>query len=210
MSVLVGKKAPLFEAEAVINGGEFVEKFSLEQYIGKKYVIFFFYPLDFTFVCPTELIAFQDMIDEFEKRDVAVVGCSIDSNFSHWAWLNTEKNNGGIKGVKYPIVSDLSKTISANYDVLAGEYYTTEDGNLAFEGAPVAYRGLFLIDKEGIVRHQVVNDLPLGRSVDEALRMVDALEFFEKNGEVCPANWHKGDEGMKATFDGVADYLRKH
>jgi len=210
MSVLVGKKAPLFEAEAVINGGEFVEKFSLEQYIGKKYVIFFFYPLDFTFVCPTELIAFQDMIDEFEKRDVAVVGCSIDSNFSHWAWLNTEKNNGGIKGVKYPIVSDLSKTISANYDVLAGEYYTTEDGNLAFEGAPVAYRGLFLIDKEGIVRHQVVNDLPLGRSVDEALRMVDALEFFEKNGEVCPANWHKGDEGMKATFDGVADYLSKH
>lgn len=210
MSVLVGKKAPIFEAEAVINGGEFVEKFSLEQYIGKKYVIFFFYPLDFTFVCPTELIAFQDMIDEFEKRDVAVVGCSIDSNFSHWAWLNTEKNNGGIKGVKYPIVSDLSKTISANYDVLAGEYYTTEDGNLAFEGAPVAYRGLFLIDKEGTVRHQVVNDLPLGRSVDEALRMVDALEFFEKNGEVCPANWHKGDEGMKATFDGVADYLSKH
>ncbi len=210
MAVLVGKKAPLFEADAVINGGEFVEKFSLEQYIGKKYVLFFFYPLDFTFVCPTELIAFQDKIDEFEKRNVAVVGCSIDSNFSHWAWLNTEKKDGGIKGVKYPIVSDLSKTISANYDVLAGEYYTNEDGNLEFEGAPVAYRGLFLIDKQGVVRHQVVNDLPLGRSVDEALRMVDALEFFEENGEVCPANWHKGDEGMKATAAGVADYLSKH
>lgn len=210
MAVLVGKKAPLFEADAVINGGEFVEKFSLGQYIGKKYVLFFFYPLDFTFVCPTELIAFQEMIDEFEKRNVAVVGCSIDSNFSHWAWLNTEKKNGGIKGVKYPIVSDLSKTISANYDVLAGEYYTNEDGNLEFEGSPVAYRGLFLIDKQGVVRHQVVNDLPLGRSVDEALRMVDALEFFEENGEVCPANWHKGDEGMKATTKGVADYLSKH
>lgn len=210
MAVLVGKKAPLFEADAVINGGEFVEKFSLGQYIGKKYVLFFFYPLDFTFVCPTELIAFQEMIDEFEKRNVAVVGCSVDSNFSHWAWLNTEKKNGGIKGVKYPIVSDLSKTISANYDVLAGEYYTSEDGNLEFEGAPVAYRGLFLIDKQGVVRHQVVNDLPLGRSVDEALRMVDALEFFEENGEVCPANWHKGDEGMKATSEGVADYLSKH
>ena len=210
MAVLVGKKAPLFEADAVINGGEFVEKFSLEQFIGKKYVLFFFYPLDFTFVCPTELIAFQAKIDEFEKRNVAVVGCSIDSNFSHWAWLNTERNNGGIKGVKYPIVADLSKTISANYDVLAGEYYTNEDGNLEFEGAPVAYRGLFLIDKQGVVRHQVVNDLPLGRSVDEALRMVDALEFFEENGEVCPANWQKGDEGMKATAAGVADYLSKH
>ena len=210
MAVLVGKKAPLFEADAVINGGGFVEKFSLEQFIGKKYVLFFFYPLDFTFVCPTELIAFQDKIDEFEKRNVAVVGCSIDSNFSHWAWLNTERNNGGIKGVKYPIVADLSKTISANYDVLAGEYYTNEDGNLEFEGAPVAYRGLFLIDKQGVVRHQVVNDLPLGRSVDEALRMVDALEFFEENGEVCPANWQKGDEGMKATAAGVADYLSKH
>ncbi|MFH1296655.1 MAG: peroxiredoxin [Bacteroidota bacterium] len=210
MAVLVGRKAPLFEADAVINGGEFVEKFSLEQYIGKKHVLFFFYPLDFTFVCPTELIAFQDKIDEFEKRNVAVIGCSIDSNFSHWAWLNTERNNGGIKGVKYPIVSDLSKTISANYDVLAGEYYTNEDGNLEFEGAPVAYRGLFLIDQQGMVRHQIINDLPLGRSVDEAIRMIDALQFFEENGEVCPANWHKGDAGMKATAEGVADYLAKH
>lgn len=210
MAVLVGKKAPLFEADAVINGGEFVEKFSLEQFIGKKHVIFFFYPLDFTFVCPTELIAFQDKFAEFEKRNCAVVACSIDSKFSHWAWLNLDRNKGGIKGVKYPIVSDITKTISANYDVLAGEYYSGENGNLEFEGGAVAFRGLFLIDKQGIVRHQVVNDLPLGRSVDEAIRMVDALQFFEENGEVCPADWHKGDEGMKATADGVASYLSKH
>jgi len=210
MAVLVGQKAPLFEADAVINGGDFVEKFSLSQYIGKKHVIFFFYPLDFTFVCPTELIAFQDKIEEFENRNVAVVGCSIDSKFSHWAWLNTELDKGGIKGVKYPIVSDLSKTISANFDVLAGTYLSTEEGELVFEGGPVALRGLFLIDKQGIVRHQVVNDLSLGRSIDEALRMVDALQFFEENGEVCPANWHKGDEGMKATAEGVASYLSKH
>jgi peroxiredoxin 2/4 len=210
MSVLVGKKAPLFEADAVINGGEIVEKYSLEQFIGKKYVVFFFYPADFTFVCPTELLAFQEKIEEFENRNVAVVGCSTDSAFSHWAWLNTEKNQGGIKGVKYPVVADLSKTISANFDVLAGEYYTNDEGNLEFEGGAVAFRGLFLIDKQGIVRHQIVNDLPLGRNVDEALRMVDALQFFEENGEVCPANWHKGDEGMQATADGVADYLSKH
>jgi peroxiredoxin (alkyl hydroperoxide reductase subunit C) len=211
MAVLVGKKAPLFEAEAVVNGGEFVEKFSLAQYIGKKHVVFFFYPLDFTFVCPTELIAFQEKLAEFEKRNTAVVACSVDSKFSHWAWLNTEKKNGGIKGVTYPIVADLSKTIAENFDVLAGEWeYNEDDDFVEFAGAPVAYRGLFLIDKQGIVRHQVVNDLPLGRSVDEALRMVDALQFFEENGEVCPANWHKGDEGMKANAEGVASYLSKH
>ena len=210
MAVLVGKKAPLFEADAVVNGGEFVEKFSLQQYIGKKHVVFFFYPLDFTFVCPTELLAFQDKIGEFEKRNVAVVGCSIDSKYSHWAWLNTEKKNGGIKGVKYPIVSDLSKTISANFDVLAGEWMYNDDGTIEFEGEPVAFRGLFLIDKQGIVRHQLVNDLPLGRNIDEAIRMVDALQFFEENGEVCPANWHKGDEAMKETAEGVASYLSKH
>jgi peroxiredoxin 2/4 len=210
MAVLVGKKAPLFEADAVVNGVEFIEKFSLEQFIGKKHVVFFFYPLDFTFVCPTELLAFQDKLAEFEKRNVAVVGCSIDSKFSHWAWLNTEKNNGGIKGVKYPIVSDLAKTISVNYDVLAGEWVYNEDGSIEFEGAAKAYRGLFLIDKQGVVRHQVVNDFPLGRSVEEALRMVDALQFFEENGEVCPADWHKGDEGMKESAQGVAEYLSKH
>ena len=211
MAVLVGKKAHQFEADAVINGGEFVEKFSLAQYIGKKHVVFFFYPLDFTFVCPTEIIAFQDKLDEFEKRNVQVVGCSVDSKFSHWAWLNTEKNAGGIKGVTFPLVSDLSKTISENYDVLAGEWeYDEDEDYVEFNGEAVAYRGLFLIDKQGIVRHQVVNDLPLGRSVDEALRMVDALQFFEENGEVCPADWHKGDEGMKATSEGVAEYLSKH
>lgn len=210
MAVLVGKKAPLFEAEAVVNGGEFVEKFTLEQYIGKKYVVFFFYPLDFTFVCPTEILAFQEHIEEFEKRNVAVVGCSIDSKFSHWAWLNTEKKDGGIKGVKYPLVSDLSKTISQNYDVLAGDYLYNEDEEMDFDGAPVAYRGLFLIDKQGVVRHQVVNDMPLGRSVKETLRMVDALQFFEENGEVCPADWHEGEEGMKETHEGVSAYLAKH
>lgn len=207
MNTLVGKKAPEFSASAVINGHEIINDFSLDQYIGKKHVILFFYPLDFTFVCPTELHAFQNKIDEFEKRNTAVVGCSVDSEYSHWAWLNTDKNNGGIKGVKYPIVADLSKTISENYGVLAGEYDFDEEGNTVFNGAPVAYRGLFLIDKEGVVRHSVINDLPLGRNVDEAIRMVDALKHFEEYGEVCPANWNEGDEAMKATAEGVADYL---
>ncbi len=210
MSVLVGKKAPLFKAEAVVNGEEFVDDFSLEQYIGKKHVVFFFYPLDFTFVCPTEIIAFQRSIEEFEKRNVQVVGCSIDSKFSHWAWLNTPQDKGGINGVKFPLVSDLSKSISANYDVLAGEWDYNEDGEMMFNGAPVAYRGLFLIDKDGVVRHQLVNDLPLGRSVDEALRMIDALQYFEEHGEVCPANWKKGEDAMKPTADGVASYLGSH
>jgi peroxiredoxin 2/4 len=207
MSVLVGKKAPQFKADAVVNGGEFVENFSLDQYLGKKYVVFFFYPLDFTFVCPTEILAFQDKLDEFEKRNVAVVGCSIDSKFSHWAWLSTELKNGGIKGVKFPIVADLTKTISYNYDVLAGDWDYSEEGEMLFKGGPVAYRGLFLIDKNGVVRHQLVNDLPLGRSVDEAIRMVDALQHFEEFGEVCPANWHKGEKAMKGTAEGVAEYL---
>jgi len=206
---LVGKKAPEFSATAVINGNEIVENYSLDQFIGKKEVVFFFYPLDFTFVCPTELLAFQDKIEEFEKRNVAVVACSIDSEFSHHAWLQTELNNGGIKGVKYPIVADLSKSITENFGVLAGEWNYDEDGNAAFVGAPVAYRGLFLIDKNGVVRHEVINDLPLGRSVDEAIRMVDALQYFEKHGEVCPANWKLGDEAMVATKEGVAEYLGK-
>ncbi len=209
METLIGKKAPLFKANAVINGNEIIEGFSLEQFKGKKSVIFFFYPLDFTFVCPTELLAFQQKLEEFEKRNVAVVACSVDSEFSHLAWLQTELNNGGIKGVKYPIVADLTKTISENFGVLAGEYDYDEDGNSVFSGAPVAYRGLFLIDKKGVVRHSVINDLPLGRSVDEALRMVDALQHFENYGEVCPANWKEGDEAMKATQEGVAEYLSK-
>ncbi len=210
MAVLVGKKAPHFKADAVVNGGEFIENFSLDQYLGKKHVVFFFYPLDFTFVCPTEIIAFQKKLREFEKRNVAVVGCSVDSKFSHWAWLNTERKDGGIKGVTFPLVSDLSKTIAENYDVLAGDYDYNEKGEAQFAGNPVAYRGLFLIDKQGIVRHQVVNDTSLGRSIDEALRMVDALQCYEEQGEVCPADWHKGDETMEASHQGVAGYLAKY
>ncbi len=210
MAVLVGKKAPLFKANAVVNGGEFVKDYSLEQFIGKKNVVFFFYPLDFTFVCPTELHAFQERLADFEKKNTAVVGCSVDSKYSHWAWLNTPKKQGGIQGVTYPLVADLSKSIAENYDVLAGEYTINENGESTFEGAPESYRGLFLIDKNGVVRHQVVNDFPLGRSIDEALRMVDALNFFEKNGEVCPANWTEGKDAMKENAAGVADYLSKH
>lgn len=207
---LVGKKAPSFSSQAVVNGYEIVEGFSLDQFVGNKYVVFFFYPMDFTFVCPTEILAFQEKLAEFEKRGVAVVGCSVDSEFSHWAWLNTEKKNGGIKGVKFPLVADFSKTIAMNYGVLAGEYEYDENDNQSFSGAPVAYRGLFLIDKTGKVRHELINDLPLGRSVDEAIRMVDALQHFEEYGEVCPANWKPGDEAMSATAEGVANYLSKH
>lgn len=210
MSVLVGKKAPSFSATAVVNGGEILENFSLEQYIGKKHVVLYFYPADFTFVCPTEIIAFQDKMAEFDKRNVAVVGVSVDSHFSHWKWLQTEKKDGGIKGVKYPLVADNAMTISTNYDVLAGEFQYDEEGNTIFEGTPMAYRGLFLIDKAGVVQHQVVNNMPLGRSVNEVLRMVDALQFFEENGEVCPADWHKGDVGLQATQEGIANYLAKH
>ncbi len=208
---LVGKKAPDFKAVAVVNGGEFKEDFSLEQYRGKK-VIFFFYPLDFTFVCPTEILAFQEHIAEFEKRNTVVVGCSIDSQYSHWAWLNTPLDKGGIQGVKYPLVADLDKTISMKYNVLGGEYVIDEDGEISFEGQPVAFRGLFLIDEEGIVQHELVNNLGLGRSVKEALRLVDALTHLQKYGEVCPADWEEGQEALKPTFEGVAEYLshKKH
>ena len=210
METLIGKKAPHFKAAAVINGGEIIDDYSLDQFIGKKDVIFFFYPLDFTFVCPTEILAFQAKLDEFEKRGVAVVGCSVDSQHTHWAWLNTEKKDGGIKGVTMPLVADLSKTIAYNYGVLAGEYDYDEHGNLVFNGAALAYRGLFLIDKKGIVRHALINDTPLGRSVDEALRIVDAFQHFEKHGEVCPANWKEGDTAMKGSHEGVAEYLQNH
>ncbi len=207
MAVLVGKKAPYFEADAVVNGGEFVEKFSLSQFIGKKYVVFFFYPLDFTFVCPTEILAFQERLQEFEERNVAIVGCSVDSKYSHWTWLNTELSSGGIKGVNFPLVSDLSRTIAENYDVLMGENDYNEDGELEFVGEAIAYRGLFLIDKQGVVRHQVVNDEPFGRNIDEVIRMVDALQFHEEHGELCPANWRKGDEGLAESTESVAAYL---
>jgi len=210
MGVLVGKKAPSFKAAAVVNGFEIVNDFSLDQYLGKNHVLFFFYPKDFTFVCPSELHAFQAKLGEFEARGVKVVACSTDTEESHWGWLQVPKNKGGIEGVKYPIVADTTKTISEAFGVLAGEYEYDMEGNLAATGPMIAYRGLFLIDKEGTVMHQLVNMFPLGRNVDEALRMVDALQFFEENGEVCPANWQKGDDGMKASFDGVADYLSAH
>lgn len=192
MAVLVGKKAPDFKATAV-KEGQFVENYTLSSNSG-KYVVLFFYPLDFTFVCPTELHAFNEKLAEFKSRNVELIAVSVDSHFSHLAWLGTPKIKGGIEGVQYTLVSDLNKTISADYDVLV-------------EGAGIAYRGLFLIDRQGVVQHQVVNNLPLGRSVDEALRMVDALQFFEEHGEVCPANWHKGDKAMKANKDGLEKYF---
>jgi peroxiredoxin 2/4 len=210
MSVLVGRKAPHFSAGAVVNGDEIIENFSLDQYIGKKHVIFFFYPKDFTFVCPTELHAFQEKIAEFEKRGVAIVAASTDTEESHWGWLQMPKNAGGIQGITYPIVADTTKTISMNYGVLAGAYDYNDEGEMTANGPMIAYRGLFLIDKEGIVQHQVVNNFPLGRSVNEALRMVDALLFHEEKGEVCPANWEPGKDGMKDTHAGVADYLASH
>ncbi len=191
MSVLVGKTAPDFTCKAVV-GGQVVDSFTLSSHRG-RHVVLFFYPLDFTFVCPTELHAFQEELKAFRERNVELIAVSTDSWFSHAAWLATPKNKGGIEGVQYPIVSDFNKTISRDYDVLC-------------EGG-MAYRGLFLIDKQGIVRHQVVNDLPLGRSVEETLRMVDALQFFEKHGEVCPANWKKGQKSMKPTQDGLHQYF---
>jgi peroxiredoxin (alkyl hydroperoxide reductase subunit C) len=209
MAVLVGKKAPDFKAAAVIDGGEIVEDFTLSQYKG-KYVILFFYPKDFTFVCPTELHAFQERLADFQAKGVEVVAVSTDTEQSHWGWLQMSKDHGGIKGVTYPIVADTNKTISYNYDVLAGNWFWDDDENMQAEGELIAYRGLFLIDKEGVVRHQLVNDLPLGRNVDEAMRMIDALQFFEVKGEVCPANWKEGSEGMKDTHKGVADYLSAH
>ena len=192
MSVLVTKEAPDFTATAVMPDNSFNESFKLSDYRG-KYVVLFFYPLDFTFVCPSELIAFDHRNGEFEKRGVQVIGCSVDSHFSHVAWRQTAVKNGGIGPVKYPLVADLTKDIARDYDVLVDN--------------AVALRGSFLIDKDGIVRHQVINDLPLGRNIDEMLRMVDALQFTEEHGEVCPAGWKEGDKGMAATADGVASYL---
>ncbi len=191
-SLLIGKKAPNFKAEAVVKG-KINDNFSFDLFNG-KYVIFFFYPLDFTFVCPTELHAFQEKLGEFEARGAQVIGCSVDSAFCHLAWVNTPKEKGGIEGVTYPLVADLNKNIARDYHVLNEE-------------AGVAFRGLFLIDKEGVIRHQLVNDLPLGRSVDEAIRILDALILHEENGEVCPANWKKGEKSMKPTQDGLTTYF---
>lgn len=207
---LVGKKAPIFNAPTVMNGEEIVESFSLEQFIGKKEVMFFFYPKDFTFVCPTEILAFQEKLTEFEKRDIAVVGCSCDTEETHLAWLMTSRENGGIEGVTYPLVADSTKTIASNFGVLAGDWNYNEGGELIFEGAPVAFRGTFFIDKEGIVRHETINDLPLGRNIDEMIRIADAWNHVQKHGEVCPANWEEGEDAMEATRDGVASYLASH
>ena len=209
MSTLVGKQAPSFTTTAVVDGLP-VEGYSLEQFRDSKFVLLFFYPKDFTFVCPTELHAFQEKLADFHQRNVEVIGASTDTAESHWAWLQTPKNKGGIEGVKYPLIADANKTISSSYGVLNGEFEVNEEGRLTATSEMIAFRALFLIDRKGIVRHQLVNDLPLGRSVEEALRIVDALQFFEKNGEVCPANWSSGKDGMKASFDGVSNYLSRH
>ena len=186
-AMLVGNPAPYFKATAVIKG-EITEGFTLSRYKGKRYVLLFFYPKDFSAVCPTELLAFQRALPEFEQRETELVACSTDSEFSHWAWSNTPQERGGIQGITYPLVSDINKDIAEAYDVLAGQRKLLPDGRMVTEGQRVAYRGLFLIDKGGIVRHMLVNDMPLGRSVKEALRMVDALQHWEKHGEVCPVN----------------------
>lgn len=196
MSVLVGKQAPDFTAAAVMPNNEINDKFNLHSYLKGKIGVLFFYPLDFTFVCPSEIIAFDHRLKEFKDRGVEVIGVSVDSHFSHIAWKNTAINNGGIGQVQYPLVADLTKQIAKDYDVLVNN--------------AVALRGTFLIDQQGIVRHQVVNDLPLGRNIDEAIRMVDALKFFQDHGEVCPAGWNKGKAGMKADAKGVAEYLAKN
>ena len=194
MSALVAKPAPDFTAQAVMPDGSFKE-IKLSDYKG-KYVILFFYPLDFTFVCPTEIIAFSEKMDEFKKRNTEVLGVSIDSHFSHLAWRNTDRKNGGLGDIAYPLVADLNKKITYDYGVM--------------HEAGIAFRGLFLIDKEGVVQHQLINNLPLGRNIDEAVRMVDALQFHEKNGEVCPANWSVGSDGMKADPEGSKEYFEKN
>jgi len=191
---LVTKQAPMFEAEAVMPNNSF-ETVSLSSYRG-KYILLFFYPLDFTFVCPSEILAFNRQLDDFTAKNCELLGVSVDSIYTHLAWKNTPVNLGGIGTIQFPLISDISKSISADYGVL-------------LEGG-VSLRGLFLIDKEGVVRHQLINDLPLGRNVDEALRVIDALQFHETHGEVCPANWRPGDDAMKLTPEGVADYLAKH
>ncbi len=192
MNVLIGKQAPAFKARAV-EGGKIVADFSLEKFFG-SYVVFFFYPLDFTFVCPTELHAFQKALGQFKEKNAVVVGCSVDSSHSHLAWLSTPIEKGGIQGITYPIVSDLMKNIARDFQVLK-------------EDEGIAYRGLFILDREGIIRHQLINDLPLGRSVDEALRTLDALISYETNGEVCPANWKAGEKTFKATRQDVENYF---
>ncbi|MDD2838999.1 MAG: peroxiredoxin [Sulfuricurvum sp.] len=194
--MLVTKKAPDFTATTVLGNNQIVDNFNLYENLGEKGAVLFFYPLDFTFVCPSEIIAFDHRLDEFTARGINVIGVSVDSQFSHFAWKNTPVKEGGIGQVRYPLVADLNKQISRDYDVLFGE--------------SVALRGSFLIDKDGTIRHAVINDLPLGRNIDEMLRMIDAMLFTNEHGEVCPAGWNKGDTGMKASTEGVAEYLAAH
>ncbi|AXX93357.1 alkyl hydroperoxide reductase protein, peroxidase component [Malaciobacter molluscorum LMG 25693] len=194
--MLVTKKAPDFTAAAVLEDGQIVEDFNLYDNIGEKGAVVFFYPMDFTFVCPSEIIAFSKRVDEFKERGINVIGVSVDSQFSHFAWRETPVEQGGIGRVRFPLVADITKQISKDFDVLFEE--------------SVALRGSFLIDKDGTVRHAVINDLPLGRNIDEMVRMVDTMIFTNEHGEVCPAGWNKGDEGMKADKDGVASYLAKN
>jgi len=194
--MLVTKKAPDFTATTVLGNNQIVDNFNLYENLGEKGAVLFFYPLDFTFVCPSELIAFDHRLESFTERGINVIGVSVDSQFSHFAWKNTPVNQGGIGQVRYPLVADLNKQISRDYDVLLGD--------------SVALRGSFLLDKDGTVRHAVINDLPLGRNIDEMLRMIDAMLFTNEHGEVCPAGWAKGDAGMKASTEGVAEYLASH
>lgn len=207
---LLGSKAPTFTAPAVINGKGIVEDFSLDQFLGKQDIVLFFYPKDFTFVCPTELFSFQKFLPQFIERNVAVIGCSTDTEETHLAWLKTPKEQGGILGITYPLVADVSKVISSNYGVLGGEWSYNEFNQLVFEGFPIAYRGVFFIDKEGIIRHYAIYDLPLGRNICEILRVVDMWNHVIQYGEVCPANWVKGDEAMQATSESVSLYLTNH
>ena len=207
--MLVTKLAPDFTTQAVMPDNS-IQEVSLSDYKGKK-VVLFFYPLDFTFVCPTELLAFDKRLNDFESRETQVLGCSVDSRWAHLAWKNTDLNNGGIGKVKYPLLQDLDKSIARNYDVLVGatEAYveTSDSANNTTVGGGVALRGSFLIDENGVIRHAVLNDLPLGRNIDEMLRMIDALSYHQKHGEVCPAGWKDGDSAMKESPEGVADYL---
>ncbi len=200
--MLVGRKAPDFKGTAVI--GKEMKEIKLADYKG-KYLVLFFYPLDFTFVCPTEIVAFQHKLKEFKSRNTEVVGCSVDSKFTHRAWLDTPRNKGGIEGVEYPLLADLDRSLARAYGVLSGS--SEEEAGITYTPAGAAYRGTFLIDKNGIVRAQVVTDEPVGRSVEDTLRMVDALQFFEEHGDVCPADWHKGEKGLKKTQAALGDYL---
>lgn len=207
---LVGTQAPLITAPAVINGTDIIENFSLKQFLGKQEVVLFFYPKDFTYVCPTELFAFQQKLKAFKDRGVALVGCSTDTAETHRAWLSTAPNNGGIAGVTYPLIADESKTIAANFGVLRGLWEANENDQLFFKGEPVASRATFFIDKQGIVRHESINDLPLGRNIHETLRIIDMWHHTSKHGQVCPANWQEGEQAIMPTTTEVAKYLSTH